>query len=197
MADATAIAASPEYPLRFDVEYPSQLNRWLPLVKWLLAIPQLLIVYALINVAYVIQIIAFFAILFTTKFPQSLFDFVVNIYRWQANVHAYTFLMRDEYPPFSWEPGQYPVVYEVVYPPELNRWLPLVKWLLAFPHYVVLFFLGIAAFVVWVIALFAILFTEQYPRGMFDFVVGVLRWTYRVTAYVFFMRDEYPPFSLK
>lgn len=186
-----------QYPLRLDVEYPHELNRWLPLVKWLLAIPHLLIVYALVNVASVIAFIAFFAILFTTKYPQSLFEFVVNIYRWQANTHAYLLLMRDEYPPFTWEPGQYPVTFEVDYPTELNRWLPLIKWLLAVPHYVALFFLGLAAFAVLIVAFFAILFTQQYPRGMFDFVVGVLRWGNRVTAYTYLMRDEYPPFSLK
>jgi len=197
MSTATGAMDAPEYPLRFDVEYADQLNRWLPLVKWLLAIPHLLIVYALINVVSIIQLIAFFAILFTTKYPQPLFEFVVNIYRWQANVIAYVGLMRDEYPPFSWEPEQYPVSFEIQYPEELNRWLPLVKWLLAFPHYVVLTALFIAAAVVWIIAFFAILFTTQFPRGMFDFVVGVLRWWQRVNAYVYFMRDEYPPFSLK
>jgi len=197
MSSATNPMDAPQYPLRFDVEYPEQLNRWLPLIKWLLAIPQLLIIYALINVAYVLQLIAFFAILFTRKFPQSLFEFIVNIYRWQMNVSAYTGLMRDEYPPFSWEPGQYPVTFEIDYPEQLNRWLPLIKWLLAFPHYVVLFALFIAAGVVWIIALFAILFTTRFPRGLFDFNVGVFRWWQRVNAYVYFMRDEYPPFSLK
>ena len=197
MSAQVATGDVPDYPLRLDVEYPDQLNRWLVLVKWLLAIPHILIVYALVNVASVIHLIAFFAILFTTKYPQPLFEFVVNIYRWQANLYAYLGLMRDEYPPFSWEPGQYPVTFEIDYPPELNRWMPLVKWLLAFPHYIALFFLGIAALVVWVIAFFAILFTATYPRGMFDFFVGVLRWGNRVNAYVYFMRDEYPPFSLK
>jgi hypothetical protein len=197
MSAASETMDASRYPLRFEVEYPGQLNRWLPLVKWLLAIPHFLIVYALVNVASVIHLIAFFAILFTTKYPRPLFEFVVNIYRWQANVHAYIGLMRDEYPPFSWDPGQYPVTYETDYPDQLNRWLPLVKWLLAFPHYVALVFLGIAALVVWVIAFFAILFTQQFPRGMFDFNVGVLRWYNRVNAYVYFMRDEYPPFSVK
>jgi len=197
MSAQVATGDVPDYPLRLDVEYPDQLNRWLVLVKWLLAIPHILIVYALVNVASVIHLIAFFAILFTTKYPQPLFEFVVNIYRWQANLYAYLGLMRDEYPPFSWEPGQYPVTFEIDYPPELNRWMPLVKWLLAFPHYIALFFLGIAALIVCVIAFFAILFTATYPRGMFDFTVGVLRWGNRVNAYVYFMRDEYPPFSLK
>jgi hypothetical protein len=197
MSTPTGAMDAPEYPLRFDVEYPEQLNRWLPLVKWLLAIPHLLMVYALINVANVIHLIGFFAILFTTKYPQPLFEFVVNIYRWQANVLAYAGLMRDEYPPFSWEPGQYPVTFEIDYPERLNRWLPLVKWILAFPHYLVLTALTVAAAVVWIIAFFAILFTTQFPRGMYEFNVGVLRWWQRVNAYVYFMRDEYPPFSLK
>lgn len=185
------------FPLRYEVEYPEQLNRWLPLVKWLLAIPHLLIVYALLAVASVIYIVAFFAVLFTEKYPRELFDFVVNIYRWQANVFAYAGLKRDEYPPFSWERGQYPVTFEIEYPDQLNRWLPLVKWLLAVPHYFVLAALFIAAAVVWIIAFISILFTEQYPRGLFDFNVGVFRWWQRVTAYIYFMRDEYPPFSLK
>ena len=186
------------YPLRFDVEYPEELSRWLIFVKLLLAIPHFIILWALAIAAGVMGFIAFFAILFTKRYPRGLFDFVVNVNRWSANVDAYTSFLRDEYPPFSWEPGQYAVTYEVDYPEELNRWLPLVKWwLLAIPHYIVLFFLGIAAFVVWVIAFFAILFTKRFPRGLFDFIVGVTRWEYRVNAYTGLLRDEYPPFSLK
>jgi Domain of unknown function (DUF4389) len=91
----------------------------------------------------------------------------------------------------------HPARFEIGYPSELNRWLPLVKWLLAIPHYFVLIALGLAAAVVVVIAFFSILFTTRYPRGMFDFFVGVSRWGNRVLAYTTFMRDEYPPFSLK
>jgi hypothetical protein len=194
-AEAT-VAGAPGYPLRYGVEYPEELSRWLIFVKWLLAIPQLIILWALAIAAGVIGLIAFFAILFTKRYPRGLFDFVVNVNRWNANVGAYTGLFRDEYPPFSWEPGQYAVTYEVDYPQELNRWLPLIKWLLAFPHYIVLLFLGIAASVAWVIAWFAILFTKRFPRGLFDFTVGVTRWQYRVNAYTGLLRDEYPPFSL-
>jgi urea transporter len=198
MSNAIDTMGVPQYPVRFDVEYPEQLNRWLPLIKWLLVIPHLLILWALGAVASIIIFIAFFAILFTRKFPQGLFEFVANFFRWSLNVYVYSSLMRDEYPPFSWEPGQYPQVkFEVDYPQELNRWLPLIKWLLIIPHFLVLVVLGIAAAVVWIIAFFAILFTRRYPRGMFDFVAGVWRWTYRVYAYYYLMRDEYPPFSLK
>lgn len=194
-AEAT-VAGAPGYPLRYGVEYPEELSRWLIFVKWLLAIPHLIILWALAIAAGVIGLIAFFAILFTKRYPRGLFDFVVNVNRWNANVGAYTGLFRDEYPPFSWEPGQYAVTYEVDYPQELNRWLPLIKWLLAIPHIIVLLFLGIAASVAWVIAWFAILFTKRFPRALFDFTVGVTRWQYRVNAYTGLLRDEYPPFTL-
>jgi len=196
MSTEATVAGAPGYPLRYDVEYPEELSRWLIFVKWLLAIPHFIILWALGMASGVIGFIAFFAILFTKRYPRGLFDFVVNVNRWSANVDAYTGLLRDEYPPFSWEPGQYAVTYEVDYPEELNRWLPLIKWLLAFPHYIVLFFLFIGAFVALVIAWFAILFTKRFPRGLFDFIVGVTRWQYRVNAYTGLLRDEYPPFSL-
>jgi len=199
MSVETAVAGAPGgYPLRFDIAYPEKLSRWLILVKWLLAFPHFLILYALGTVANVITFVAFFAILFTARYPRGLFDFVVNIYRWQENVFAYYALFRDDYPPFSWEAGKYPVTFEVDYPENLSRWLIFVKWLLAIPHIIVLVFLYVAALVVWVIAWFAILFTGRFPRGLFDFLVGVSRWGLRVNAYAFLLlRDDYPPFSLR
>ena len=197
MHEETTAAAAPGYPLRYDVEYPEELSRWLIFVKWLLAIPHFIILYALSVAAGVVGFIAFFAILFTRRYPRGLFDFVVNVNRWGANVGAYYGLFRDEYPPFSWEPGEYAVTYEVDYPEELNRWLPLIKWLLAIPHIIVLLFLFIAVYFAYIIAWFAILFTRRFPRGLFDFIVGVYRWNYRVSAYTALLRDEYPPFSLR
>jgi hypothetical protein len=191
--------ATADYPVSFDVEYPERLSRWKIFVKWLLAIPHFIIVYLLLIVAGVLQFIAFFAILFTKKWPRGLFDFTVQIYRWTANTSAYALLLqRDEYPPFSGEAGQYPVTLDVEYDENLSRWLIFVKWLLAIPHYIVLAFLGLAAYVVVFIAFFAILFTGRYPRGLFDFVVGTMRWYVRVNAYAhWLMTDRYPPFSLK
>jgi len=197
MYDETTVSAAPEYPLRYDVEYPEELSRWLIFVKWLLAFPHFIILYLLGIASSVVGFIAFFAILFTKRYPQGLFDFVVNVNRWNANVMAYLMLFRDEYPPFSWEPGEYAVTYEVDYPEEMNRWLPLVKWLLAIPHVIVLLLLFIAIYFVYIIAFFAILFTKRFPRGLFDFTVGVHRWNYRVGAYTALLRDEYPPFSLR
>ena len=193
MAEMTATS----YPLTYDVEYPQELSRWLIFVKWLLAIPHLIILYALSIAASLVMYIAWFAILFTKRYPRGLFDFVVNVNRWSANLTAYVLLMRDEYPPFSWEPGQYAVTYEVEYPEELSRWLIFVKWLLAIPHLIVLMFLLIGAFVALTIAWFAILFTKRYPKSLFRFVVGVSRWQLRVSAYSNLLRDEYPPFSME
>jgi hypothetical protein len=121
------------------------------------------------------------------------------IQRWTFNVYAYAvLLLRDEYPPFSGEAGEYPVTLDVEYDENLSRWQIFVKWLLAIPHLLVLAVLGIAVSIVVLIAFFAILFTGRYPRGMFDFVVGTMRWYVRVNAYAFWlMTDRYPPFSLK
>jgi len=184
------------YPLVFDVEYPEKLSRWLVFVKWLLAVPHWIILYALMAVAQAITVIAWFAILFTGRYPKGLFDFVVGIYRWQYNVYAYVLLLRDEYPPFSLSAGQYPLTFDIEYPERLSRLLIFVKWLLLIPHLIVILFLGIVYMITLVIAWFAILFTGRYPKGMFDFAVGLLRWGARINAYYMLMRDDYPPFSL-
>jgi len=190
-------ATATSYPLRYDVEYPERLSRWLIFVKWLLGIPHFLILYALGAVAYVIMIIAWFAILFTGRYPQGLFNFVVGVYRWNANVGAYLVLMRDDYPPFSMEAGRYPVTFEVDYPERLSRWLIFVKWLLVIPNVIVLMVVGLAYYVTLIVAWFAILFTGHYPEGLFHFGVGVQRWGLRVSAYAFYLfTDKYPPFSL-
>lgn len=190
-------ATAPSYPVTFDVEYPQELSRWLIFVKIILAIPHLVILYALRIAWQVVTFIAIFIILFTKKYPKELFEFAVNYLRWNANVSSYIGLMRDEYPPFTWDRGQYPVTFEVQYPDELSRWMPLVKWLLAVPHYIILIFLYIGVILAVLVSWFAILFTKKYPQGLFGFVVGVRRWSARVSAYVTLLRDEYPPFSME
>jgi hypothetical protein len=184
------------YPLRFDVEYPERLSRLLIFFKGLLAVPHWIILYALMAVAQAITVIAWFAILFTGRYPKGLFDFVVGIYRWQYNVGAYVLLLRDDYPPFSLSAGQYPVTFHIEYPGRLSRLLIFFKWLLIIPHLIVVLFLVIVYGITLVIAWFAILFTGRYPKGMFDFAVGLLRWGARINAYYMLMRDDYPPFSL-
>ena len=193
MVETTARA----YPLTYDVAYPEELSRWLIFVKFLLAIPHLIILYGLTVGTGAVTFIVWFIILFTKRYPRELFDFVVNVNRWSANVTAYVFLLRDEYPPFSLEGGPYSVTYEIEYPEELSRWLIFVKWLLAIPHFIILLFLMIGMELALIVAWFAILFTKRYPPSLFRFVVGVNRWQLRVSAYTNLLRDEYPPFSLE
>jgi hypothetical protein len=183
------------YPIRLDIQYAESLSR-LTFVKWILAIPHYLIIYALNIVFEIISLIAFFAILFTGAYPRSLFDFAVNTQRWRMNLVAYVMLIRDEYPPFSFEPGLYPVTFEVDYPTNLQRFAPLYKWILAIPHFIIVAVLGVIAFILVFVAGLAVLFTGKYPEGMYKFVVGVQRWTMRATLYALFMTDAYPPFSL-
>jgi hypothetical protein len=156
-------------------------------------------VYLLLIVAGVLQFIAFFAILFTKRWPRGMFDFTVQIYRWTFNTTAYAvLLLRDEYPPFSGDSGAYPLTLEVEYREDLSRWQIFVKWLLVIPHLIILSILFIGVFVAVIIAFFAILFTARYPRALFDFVVGSMRWMIRVQAYShWLMTDRYPPFRLK
>jgi Domain of unknown function (DUF4389) len=136
-------------------------------------------------------------ILFRQKYPRWWFDWNLNLVRFENRVGAFLFLLRDEYPSTDEEQT---IHLDFPYPDaknDLNRWLPLVKWLLAIPHYIVLFFLYLATIVVVIVAWFAILFTGRYPRGIFDFVQGVIRWHNRVVGYAFILvTDRYPPFSL-
>ena len=145
--------------------------------------------------AFFLAVLSWFAILFTGSHPKSFWDFELWVLRWQTRVTAYVYLLRDDYPPFS--EGEYPAQMEVAYPDgPRNRLTVFFRIIMVIPHAIVLGLLGIAWGVVTVIAWFAILFTGSYPQGMYDFAVGVFRWQARVTAYIYLLRDEYPPFSL-
>ena len=191
---ATEAAA---YPITFEVEYPERLSRWLIFVKWLLAIPHVIIISLFGYLIELTTFISWFAILFTGRYPRALFDLALLYWGWNSRVTSYLVLLRDEYPPFGEDAaGEYPVHVDIPYPERLSRLLIFVKWLLVIPHIIILALLSAVALAVYVIGWFAILFTGQFPRSMFDFLVGVGRWNLRVSAYVMLMRDEYPPFSL-
>jgi hypothetical protein len=180
--------------LHYDVAYPEGLSRGLIFVKWLLVIPHWIVLYFLQLATGVTTFIAWFAILFTGKYPRGLWDFALMYQRWAARVYAYLLLQRDDYPPFG--DTDYPVLYHLEYPDRLSRGLIFIKWLLVIPHLIVLVFLGIALAIVLFLSWWAILFTGRFPRGMFDFVTGVMRWGHRVNLYYLLMTDAYPPFSM-
>jgi hypothetical protein len=191
------------YPLQLEFQADRRITRWRPLVQWLLVIPHLLIANALRSLRQVLTLISFFTVLFTERIPRPLFDVIVMTYRYEWRAMSYAFFMHEDYPPFDFalsseDDGLAPhTSLRLAYPEHLGRWQPLYKWFLAIPHYVVLVFLGLAAVIAVIAAWFAIVFTATYPRGLFDFVVGVLRWGTRVNAYAFaLVTDQYPPFSL-
>jgi hypothetical protein len=203
------------YPVQFSVDYPDRpLDRLTTIFRVFTAIPISIVLGAVAGgtwqwsygsttatVAAGAGGLLFFGpllmIVFRQKYPQWWFDWNLELQRFSNRVSVYLALMDDRYPSTT---DHQSVHLDYVYPDaarELNRWLPLVKWFLAIPHYIVLAFLDIAAVVVVIIAWFAILFTERYPRGMFDFVEGVIRWNNRVIAYALILAtDQYPPFRL-
>jgi hypothetical protein len=203
-----------EYPVQFSVAYPDRdLNRLTTFFRIFVAIPIFIVLglvdghesYAAARHGWTLAVgaggLLVFAplvmIVFRQKYPRWWFDWNLQLQRFSARVAVFLALMDDTYPSTDEEQSvtltfPYPDV-----PNDLNRWLPLVKWLLAIPHYVILVFLTLAGLVSVIVAWFAILFTGRYPRGLFDFVEGVLRWWNRVIAYAFVLvTDEYPPFSL-
>ncbi|WP_067537252.1 DUF4389 domain-containing protein [Nocardia crassostreae] len=206
------------YPVQVRGDLDESLSRWLWLVKWILAIPHYLILILLWIGYLLLTIVAFFAILITGKYPRSIFDINVGIMRWSWRVlfYSYNALGTDRYPPFSLQPDDnYPADLSVEYPEQLSRGLVLVKWwLLAIPQYLIVWamtagsggygmdgeyaapYMPALLDILVLIAAVALLFTAKYPRGLFDFVMGVNRWSYRVFAYASLMRDEYPPFRL-
>ena len=213
-------SAAGAYPLRLDGHLDEPLSRWLWLVKWFLAIPHLVVLAFLWMAFGLLTVVAGAAILFTGRYPRSIFDFNVGVLRWTWRVTFYAVTLgTDRYPPFSLqsEPA-YPADLTVAYPEQLSRPLVLVKWwLLALPHYIVISIFGggltwwtwswtggsgraaAGAGLIGILVLVAgvlLAVTRRYPRHVFDFVMGMHRWTYRVWAYAALMRDEYPPFRL-
>ena len=208
------------YPLQLTGDLAPKLSRGLWLVKWLLAIPHFVVLFFLFVAFAVVSVIAFFAILFTGRYPRALFAFNAGVLRWSWRVgfYSYSALGTDEYPPFTLKDvADYPARLEIEYPESLSRGLVLVKWwLLALPHYLVVAIFAGGAWASWsgtggmwgnvtsggligLLVCFAglsLLFTGGYPKSLYDFVLGMNRWVFRVAAYGALMTDAYPPFRL-
>jgi hypothetical protein len=223
-ASAIPSAAAPvarTFPVAVEGRLDEPLSRGLWLVKWLLVIPHLIVLAFLWMAFFVLTVVAGFAILFTGRYPRGMFDFNVGVIRWSWRVayYSYSALATDRYPPFTLEAVDYPATLDITYPEQLSRGLVLVKWwLLAIPHYLIVGILigggftwttsnesigawtiggggGIIGLLVLVAGL-VLLFRARYPQGLFDIVMGLNRWVYRVLAYAALMTDEYPPFRL-
>ena len=196
------MALSAPYPTQLNFHGDRHIDRWRPLVQWLLAIPHLFIANVLRTLRNLLILISFFTVLFTKRIPRPLFDVIAMTFRYEWRATSYALFLHEDYPPFDFQPAAVDDgmdshnVVSFTYPEELSRWQPLVKWLLAVPHYVVLFFLMIASVFAVIVGFFAVLITGEYPEGLRDFLVGVARWSLRVQAYVGLLTDEYPPFSL-
>ena len=204
-------ANTPAYPLRFDVDYPKRLNRLTTAFRLFWIIPILVVLVAISHGTWesggqtvsiggggLLFLGPLIMILFRRKYPRWWFDWNLELLRFSSRVGASLALLTEAYPSTD---KQQSVYLDIDYPnakTDLNRWLPIVKWLLAIPHYIVLTLLSVATVFVVVFAWFAILFTGKYPKGLFDFVVGTIRWGNRVIAYAFLLvTDIYPPFSLR
>lgn len=199
------------YPVQFDVDFPTRpLDRWTTAFRIIAAVPILIVLGLLSQDAMrdsdhtttiasgvgLLFLPLVLMIVFRQKYPRWWYDWNVNLLRFSNRVTAYLALLDDRYPSTDEEQS---VHLNLDYPDarQLNRWLPLIKWFLAIPHYIVLFFLWIGVLVAVIVAWFAILFTGRYPQNLFRFVVGVIRWTNRVTGYAFLLvTDQYPPFQL-
>jgi hypothetical protein len=206
------------FPAKLEGNLAKNSSRALWLVKWVLLVPHVVILFFLWFALIATTVVAWFAILFTGRYPRSLFNFNVGVVRWSWRVafYGYSVLGTDEYPPFTLARTSYPAEFDVLYPERLSRGLVLVKsWLLALPHLVIIsIFTGGASWTVWnrgesssagapallgvlvFVAAVVLLFTGRYHKPLFDLIMGINRWNYRVLAYVLLMTDEYPPFQL-
>ena len=208
------------YPVTLTVEYPERLSRLTTFFRLILLIPQVF-VFAFVSIAaYVVMFLSWWAILFTGRYPESFLNFITWWLRWYARLDGYSNLLTDKYPIFSGrEDADYPIVFGVEPPGKLSRLttffrfpiIPMPQWTMreglgiqwswspgmpmAIPHYVVLFFISIAAVIILFFSWWAIIFTGRYPRAFFDFIAWWFRWSMRVISYAYLVTDKYPPFS--
>lgn len=193
----------PSEAVMVELDAPPQLERWRPLVQWLLALPHHVVAYFLQIASGAVWAICAVSVLFTRKVPPGLADFQVMSLRYRSRVQAYSGFAHASYPKFEYQlsapdPGGDPLHFSIVpQRQEMNRWLPLYNWFIAIPHYVMLMIYGIAAAVLWILNFFIVLFTGSWNANHRAFIVKVWRYGVRVVAYVILLRDDYPEFGLR
>jgi hypothetical protein len=190
------------YPIDLDVEVPEHIDRWRPLVHWILAIPLLIVLYAYGIAAQLCAFVGWFVALFTGQLPDALGEIIAGYYRFAWRVYSYCWFLRSAYPRFAFatgygDDGGDPAWFEVRRGSGLSRMAVLFRIILVIPQAIVLFFLAIAVYVAMLVAFFAVLFTAHWPAGLRSFVVGAARWFVRVNAWFLLLADPYPPFSLR
>jgi hypothetical protein len=196
--------AAVNYPATFELDRAEHIANWRPLVHWLLIIPHAIVLYFIGIVAGVVAFIAWFVIVFTGKLPEGLAGLMALYIRYYNRVYGYELFMREEYPPFAFDttaqdPGDYPPV-RTQFSPELenrNRLTVAFRFILIIPQAIVLMVLFLVMGFAVLAGFFVVLFTGKWPAGLQEFVLGVLRWNTRVSAYGLLLVDEYPPFSLQ
>lgn len=200
MTAAAVPYQSGSYPLGLDVASPATVERWRPLINWLLVIPHQIWASVLFLGAEVLAFLGWFAILFTGRLPDSWSDYITGVLRYQWRIGSYLYAWTVEYPAFTpvpghIDPGDYPAALWCARAMERNRLTTFFRGLLVIPHLIVLYLFGIVAFFAFVGAWFAVLFTGRWPEGLRRFLIGFLRWQFRVTAYYLLLTDVYPPFD--
>ncbi|MGK2933176.1 MAG: DUF4389 domain-containing protein [Solirubrobacterales bacterium] len=194
-AAVTAPVAN-DYPVNVTAELLPEYSRFMPLIKWLLLIPQYIVVFFLAIGALFVAFIAFFAVLFTGKYPEGMWNYMVGFHRWVLRVSGYHLLITDKYPAFSLEEVPEDTTHlHAVYPEHVSRWRPLVTWLLVIPYLIVSMLITWVASICSFIAFFTIIFTKKIPEGLFDVIRISLNWQNRASFYAYYLSTEYPPFE--
>jgi hypothetical protein len=188
-------AISPSHPIDIEIDYPATLSRISTFFRGILWIPHYIALFVLFVGFFFSTVCAWFAVLFTGRYPEGLWNFGLGVHRWQLRVASYALLQTDRYPPFSLgDDADYPVRLLVDHPDRIHRWrcIPYVPQILAIPAFIVTFVLGILAYIGVIIAWFAILITGHYPRAIFNLVTSALKWSIRAQMFVSLMTEAYP-----
>lgn len=197
-AGGAAVTTGPSsgYPVGVDGDLLPEYARFMPLIKWLLLIPQYIVLFFLLIGAAFVAFISFFAVLFTAKYPEGMWNFMVGVQRWLLRVTAYQMLITDKYPPFTLEETPDDTVRLLAdYPERVSRWRPFFAWLLVIPYAIVAALIIMVAQICSFIAFFTIIFTKKVPDGLFDVIRIALNWQLRSSFYMYYMSTEYPPFE--